>query len=39
VWRRLPLNEPVSETFINGRVGELQYGCQSGMVTTDAHPG
>lgn len=33
VWRRLPLNEPVSETFTTGRVGEFPYRCPSGKVT------
>ena len=33
VWRRLPLNEPASETFTTGRVGEFPYRCPSGKVT------
>lgn len=33
VWQRLPLNQPVTETFITGRAGEFQFRSLDGKVT------
>ncbi len=33
IWRRLPLNEAVTETFIAGRTGEFRFHCLKGAVS------
>lgn len=33
VWRRLPLNESVSDTFTTDRTGEFPFRCAAGHVT------
>lgn len=33
IWRRLPLNEAVTETFIAGRTGEFRFHCLEGAVS------
>jgi plastocyanin domain-containing protein len=33
VWRRLPLNESVSDTFTTDRTGDFPFRCAAGHVT------
>lgn len=33
VWKRLPLNESVSDEFVTGRTGTFTFKCRDGAVT------